>query len=180
MVSSWPDPHPPTTSANPSFPPFRQLRAAPTTVDHRCYSTIGDINLSRSPSLGWGIKAPSVSFNPAKLVGKEQPEWLPFIIHAARRPGEVHGSIITQSICSSICREEQASVAGRFRFVLQQGLLSVVSDDNWRDGVRRRWKSVCQRKEKVWEISRDNTCDSDLKRSSLLIQAYEKRENSQW
>lgn len=107
MVSSRPDPHHPTTSANPSFPPFRQLRAAPTTVDHRCFSTTGDINLSR-------VQAWDGEWKPQVYLLAQQSWWAKNNLNDFHSlfmqrvgPEKSNGSIITQSICGSVCREER-------------------------------------------------------------------------
>lgn len=65
-AASWTDPYYLTTLPSTFFPPFSQLQAAPTTLDHRYNCTICDINLLQSAGFGGKKKkkGPQCIFQP--------------------------------------------------------------------------------------------------------------------
>lgn len=150
-AASRADPYYLTTLPSTSFPPFSQLQAAPTTLDHRCYRTICDINLHLSAGFGGGKKRPPVYLpTSAKLAGKEQPEWLPFIIHVLRRPGLLHsvslesGSVLQWPAGSRLCSNKVSGV-----------LLVMITDVT---GSRGSGCPCTKKKEKVVESSPVKMC----------------------
>lgn len=66
----------------------------------------------------WRERPPMYFSTPIKQVGREQPEWLSFFIHAKSRTGKFKVSII-----------ERSNIGEGSNLVLQQNLWSVVNND---------------------------------------------------